>query len=294
MTRVMCFVDLHTHSTASDGTVPPRDVVRLAAEQGLAAIALTDHDTIAGVVDAAEQARLLGIEFLPGIEISCEYPRPGTMHLLGYGIDASSRHLRDMTIGLLDARNERNSRMVKRLQEIGIPVSMDDILEEAGDGVVGRPHFANVLVKKGIVSSRSEAFNIYLGQGGRAYLDKERLGSSRAIELIHASGGVAVLAHPSQLLKENFAQLRTEVRNLVDQGLDGIEVVHSDHREALIQELSDLADDLKLLKTGGSDFHGDAKPHIRLGFAGARRVPMEYYEQLRGRLQPAATPGTRS
>lgn len=284
----MAFIDLHIHSTASDGTLSPRDVVRLAVEQELHAIALTDHDTIGGIAEAADQARQAGIEFLPGIEISCEYPRPGTMHLLGYGIDPSSRPLRDLTTGLVQARNERNLRMVRRLQEIGIPVTMEEILAEAAGAVVGRPHFAAVLVKKGVVSNRSEAFSLYLGQGGRAYLDKEKLSSRQAIELIHAAGGLAVLAHPSQLHKENFAQLRQEIKSLVDQGLDGIEVIHSDHREALIQELSDLAEDMKLLKTGGSDFHGQAKPHIKLGFAAARRIPRSYYDSLMARLSVGA------
>lgn len=275
------FVDLHCHSTASDGTFPPRQLVRLAKEANLSAVALTDHDTIAGIADASDEARKLGIDFLPGIEISCQYPRPGTMHLLGYGIDPNSAVLLDMMRKLITGRDERNEKVVETLQQQGVAISMHEVQETAGGDVIGRPHIAQVLMRKGYVGSIKQAFDKFLGQGGSAYFDKEQLTCRRAIEMIREAHGIAVLAHPVQLRKENFAQLEGEIKNLVDFGLGGIEVIHSDHRDSLIAELQDVAKRFNLLSTGGSDFHGSNKPHIQLGMAGSRKIPREYFDRLR-------------
>jgi predicted metal-dependent phosphoesterase TrpH len=273
-------VDLHCHSTASDGTLAPEEVVRLAKRNGLSALALTDHDTVAGIPAASAEAATLGIDFLPGIEISCEYPRPGTMHLLGYGIDPSSPTLADLTRTLVQGRDARNLQIVRKLNEIGIAVSIREVEDIAGGDVIGRPHFAEALVRRGIVSHTAEAFKMYLGQGGRVYVDKEQLTAKRAIEMIRESGGLPVLAHPSQLRKENNAQLENTIKELIDYGLAGIEVIHSDHRDSFIDDLCDMADRFKVLKTGGSDFHGGNKPHIELGKASNRRIPREYFDEL--------------
>jgi predicted metal-dependent phosphoesterase TrpH len=280
----MAFVDLHCHSTASDGTFPPREVVRIAKEAGLSALALTDHDTVAGVAEAADEAAKLGVDFIPGIEISAEYPRPGTLHMLGYGIDPANETLANLTERLIAGRMDRNQKLIDKLNELGVPITLDEVKAQAGDGVMGRPHFAAVMVRKGVVSTTAEAFKLYLGQGGKAYLDKERLGPAEAIAMIHAAGGLAVLAHPVQLQKENDAQLKGELKNLVDFGLDGVEIIHSDHRESVVDKLSDWADEFGLVKTGGSDFHGSNKTHIKLGYAGTRRIPRELFEHLRQRL----------
>jgi 3',5'-nucleoside bisphosphate phosphatase len=277
----MSFVDLHCHSTASDGTLPPRDVVRLAKNSGLSALALTDHDTVAGLRDAAAEAADLGLDFITGIEISCEFPRPGTMHMLGYGIDPDSPTLRDLTSALLNARGDRNPQIVAKLNEIGIDVTMDEWRDEAKGGVLGRPHLAAILLRKGVVKSRQEAFDKYIGEGGVAYFDKERLTSRRAIAMIKDAGGVAVLAHPTQLRRENFAQIELAVKNLVDEGLAGVEVIHSDHDDLTIRELERIAERYKLLKTGGSDFHGSNKPDIELGSACGRRIPRAWFDALR-------------
>jgi predicted metal-dependent phosphoesterase TrpH len=281
----MTYVDLHTHSTASDGTFAPAAVVRLAAEAGLSAMALTDHDTVAGVAEAQAEAARLGIDFVTGIEISAEYPRPGTLHMLGYGIDVAHPSVRDLTTRLQAGRSDRNQRIIARLNEIGIPLTLDEVLAIAGGGVVGRPHFAQALIRRGVVSTVPQAFNEYLGQGGKAYLDKERLSAREAIALIHEAGGIAVLAHPVQLQKTNDAQVENEVKNLVDAGLDGIEVIHSDHRESVVDKLGDLARRFGLVRTGGSDFHGTNKAHIHLGSAGGRRVPRAFFDELLERLQ---------
>lgn len=278
------WIDLHCHSTASDGSLPPVEVVRLAKQVGLSALALTDHDTVAGCAEARDEAKRLGIDFLCGIEISCEYPRPGTMHLLGYGIDPQSPALRDLTRRLIEGRSDRNARMIGRLNELGVPIALEEV-EQVAQGTIGRPHFAEVLIRKGVVKTKQQAFDEYLGQGGKAYLDKETVSPRRAIEMIREAGGIPVLAHPVQLRKENNAQLATEVKNLVDFGLGGIECIHSEHREPLIEYLSELADRFKLLKTGGSDFHGHSKPHIQLGLAGSRQVPRKLFDDLRAALR---------
>ena len=278
-------VDLHCHSTASDGTLSPTKVVRLAKQSGLSALALTDHDTAAGAGEAASAAGSLGIDFLPGIEISCEYPHPGTMHLLGYGINPDSPVLRDLTARLIDARDNRNPKIIARLNELGVSINMDEVESEAGGTVIGRPHIAAVLVRKGYVNSIKNAFDKYLGTSGLAYFDKERLTARQAIELVHRSGGLPVLAHPIQLRTSNDAELDRVVKDLVDLGLVGLEVIHSDHDSSMIERYTRLADRYNLLKTGGSDFHGANKKDISLGIANGRRVPREWFDALRERAR---------
>lgn len=280
------FVDLHCHSTASDGTMPPAEVVRLAQRCGLTGLALTDHDTIGGVDEAAAEARRLGIDFLPGIEISCEYPPPGTMHILGYGVDPKSATLRDLTRRLLEGRDNRNPRIIEKLNALGVSITMREVEDEAkatgadNKKPIGRPHIAAVLLRKGYVSSIKHAFDKYLAQGGIAYFDKERLTMREAMDLIRQSGGMPVLAHPVQLRTGNDGQLEVVVKNLVDTGLMGLEVIHSDHDAALVEKYTKLADRHGLLKTGGSDFHGTNKKDISLGTANGRRVPRSFFDEL--------------
>ena len=287
---LMSFVDLHSHSTASDGTLAPAAVVRLAKERGLSALALTDHDTIGGIEEAAAEAAKIGLDFLPGIEISCDYP-PGTMHILGYGVDPKSTVLTEMTRQLIEGRDNRNPKIVEKLQSLNVAITMDEVEAEAKGGVVGRPHIAAILVRKGYVSSIKQAFNEYLAPGGKAYFDKERLTSKQALSMILESGGLPVLAHAFQLRTENDLQLETIVKNLCDQGLAGIEVMHSDHDAAWIEKCTRLADRHGLVKTGGSDFHGGNKKDIDLGHAAGRRVPRAFYDQLVARLQSTKKAG---
>ena len=280
------FVDLHCHSTASDGTLPPAEVVRLAQQSGLSGLALTDHDSIGGVEAAAAEAQRIGIDFLTGIEISCEYPAPGTMHILGYGVDPTSETLRDLTRRLLEGRDNRNPRIIEKLNELGVSITMREVEEEAkataadSKKPIGRPHIAAVLLRKGYVSSIKQAFDKYLAQGGAAYFDKERLTMREAMDLIRQSGGMPVLAHPVQLRTGNDAELERVVKDLVDLGLVGLEVIHSDHDAALVEKYTRLADRYKLLKTGGSDFHGTNKKDIQLGSANGRRIPREFLDRL--------------
>jgi predicted metal-dependent phosphoesterase TrpH len=274
------FADLHCHSTASDGSLEPAEVVRLAREAGVSAMSLTDHDTIAGQQAASEEAARLGIDFITGIEISCEFRQPGTMHILGYGVDPANATLAELSAHLIESRNNRNPQIVARLNELGVAVTMEEWQGEAGGDVVGRPHLAAILVRKGYVSSVKQAFDKYLGQGAAAYVDKERLTPKRAIEMIHQSGGVPVLAHPFQLRCISDAELETVVKNLVDLDLLGLEVMHSDHDEKLVQKYTALADRFGLVKTGGSDFHGRSKKAIAFGWSHGQRVPREFFDAL--------------
>jgi hypothetical protein len=278
------FIDLHCHSTASDGTLPPAEVVRLAVHRGLSALALTDHDTVAGVAEAAAEAKRAGLDFLAAIEISCEYPHPGTMHLLGYGVNPESPVLRDLTAALIGGRDSRNPKIIARLQELNVAITMDEVGKEAGGKVVGRPHIAAILLRKGYVSSMKQAFDKYLAPGGLAYFDKERLTARQAVGMVLECGGLAVLAHPVQLRTENDAQLERVVKDMMDLGLAGIEVIHSDHDPATVEKYTRLADRLGLLKTGGSDFHGKSVKDIELGTARGRRIPREFFDDLMERL----------
>lgn len=276
----MSFVDLHCHSTASDGSLAPADVVKLAKQSGVSAMSLTDHDTVAGLHEAAEEAKRLGVDFITGIEISCEYRMPGNMHLLGYGVDPDSRVLAALAAELIDNRNNRNPRIVKRLNELGVAVTMDEWCAEARGAVIGRPHLAAILLRKGYVSSAKQAFDKYLGQGALAYVDKERIPPRQAFEMITAAGGLPVLAHPFQLHCGNDAELETTVKNMADLGLAGLEVLHSDHDERLVEKYSRLADRFGLIKTGGSDFHGNSKKQIAFGWSHGMRVPREFFDRL--------------
>lgn len=285
------FVDLHTHSTASDGDLPPQEVVRLADAEGMAVVALTDHDTIAGLPQAAQAARVLEIRFVNGVEISAKFTG-GTLHILGLGINPEDETLGATLNQLRRARDERNPKMIARLQQIGIDISMDELRRSAGskgrrdsgvDGqpVVGRLHMAGLLLQKGYVNSIDEAFERYLGQGKAAYVDKEKLSPFQAIEAIHAAGGLAILAHPVELNCPNSAVLERVVRSLIDDGIDGIEVYHSAHDPIQTRMYLELARRYHLLVSGGSDFHGSAKPGVQIGYP---RVPIEAVEQLLARL----------
>jgi len=230
------FVDLHTHSNASDGQNPPAEVIALAEGIGLAAVAVTDHDTTAGLDEARSAAESFGdLHFVPGIELSAKFSS-GTLHILGLGIDHKSPDLCALTRNLVEARNQRNPKIIARLGELGMDIELSDVLAvmsgsptSRGDRIVGRMHIAEALRRKGYVHSTAEAFQRYLGDTGEAFVDKERLTPREVIEPIHRAGGLAILAHPVHLAYENSAQLTLMVRRLVDAGIDGLEVVHPDH-----------------------------------------------------------------
>ncbi len=271
-------VDLHTHSNASDGSLDPADVVRLAARHGLVAVALTDHDTLDGLPSAIEAAsEFPHLRFLPGVEMSAAFPS-GTLHLLGLGIDPRSPDLRTLCERLRAARNERNPRMAARLREIGLDVSLDEATALAAENgspdgklVVSRGHFAQLLMRKGYVRSIQEAFEKYIGPGKPGYVPKERVRPAAAASAIHSAGGAVVLAHPVHLKYDNRAQLERQIRSLRGEGVDAIECYHSEHSPAETRMFLDLARRLGMGVSGGSDFHGRIKPHVRVGLP---RVPL--------------------
>ncbi|MEM1355899.1 MAG: PHP domain-containing protein [Planctomycetota bacterium] len=291
----MAKADLHTHSTASDGTDAPGDLARLARDRGLSCFALTDHDTTAGLEEAAAAAKKLKVTFVPGIELSAspdldaagsgnvvrvadedlqgpaDLNRRGNLHLLGYHIRQDAPGLTRIARQQQRAREERNPAIIEKLQSLGVSIDYDEVLEAAGgengtdlQGVsVGRPHIAQVLMTKGYVKSIHEAFLKYLGVGGAAYTRRDRLSAMAAIEAIHAAGGVAVLAHPVQMALDH-AGVEHAVARLTTLGLDGLETRHSDHEPADVHRLTALADRYDLIPTGGSDYHGSRKA-IQLG-----------------------------
>ncbi len=278
-------VDLHTHSSASDGELAPAELVRQAEGRRLAFMALTDHDTLAGLDGAAGAAAALELRFIPGVEISAQFPG-GAMHILGLGTDPHSAPLGRALRQLRALRGERNPKVIAKLQGLGVKITMNEVREFASgaddpDAVVGRLHVARLLRAKGYVRSAKEAFERYLSPGRPAFVDKERLTQREAIEAIHAGGGVAVLAHPPQLNCQNAAQLERVVSSLIRDGLDGIEAYHCDHTAKQTRAYLDLAGRLSLLVSGGSDFHGAAKPEARLG---RPRVPLAAVEQLLARI----------
>jgi len=276
-------IDLHSHSTASDGTLSPTELVKYAKEKNLKALAITDHDTIEGVEEALKAGKENGIEVVPGIEISAEFPEH-TMHILGYYIDFKDPQFIDNISVLQKARSERNSRIVKNLQKIGINIEYDEILKEAGSGQVGRPHFAKVLLYKGYVKNTREAFNKYLKKGAPGYEDKFRFQPENAISHILNAGGIPVLAHPATLKCNTDEDVEKEIKNLVGFGLKGIEAYYSDHSNSQAGLYTRIADKYNLLITGGSDFHGKKVKGIELGTGkGKLNVPYALLEKMKQR-----------
>jgi len=276
-------VDLHTHTTASDGTYSPARLVELAGEYGLSAIAITDHDTVAGISEATEAGARTGVEVVAGIEISVEYPRDrGVMHILGYDLDTQSPALLEALEWVQEWRRDRNPRMVDRLREMGIDVSIEDVEAVAGGGQIGRPHIARAMVANGAVGNLQEAFDRYLQPGAPAYVDKGRLGREKAMDAIRGAGGVTVLAHPGQLGIGDGDRLRSAVEELVDIGLCGIEAHYKDHSPERTATYVDMAERLGLVATCGSDFHGDSDSAVHPWADGSPiRQPYAVLERLR-------------
>jgi len=275
------FVDLHTHSNASDGQLRPAEVVQLAERKNLAAVALTDHDTVAGLAEARRAARDLPVRFIQGVEISAKFDG-GTLHIVGLGIDPGNRQLGGVMRRLVDARNRRNPKLIAKLRAMGVDVTLEQWRQYARDsGMVGRLHLSKLLCAKGYARDIGDAFGRYIGGGAPAFVDKEMLTQREAIEAIHAAGGLAVLAHPPELNYGNYARLERIVASLARDGLDGMEVVHSEHSPAQVRQYMSMARRLGLLASGGSDFHGPAHLAVRLG---RPKVAAALVEQLLAKL----------
>jgi predicted metal-dependent phosphoesterase TrpH len=274
-------IDLHSHSNASDGALSPTELVKYAREKGLVAIAITDHDTVEGVEEALTAGKEFALEVVPGIEISAEFPEE-TMHILGYYMDSKDQKFIDNISVLQKARAERNPRIVKNLQKLGLNIEYDEILKEAGSGQVGRPHFAKVLLNKGYVKTTQQAFNRYLKKGAPGYEDKFRFQPEAAISHILSAGGLPVLAHPATLRCKTEDDLETEIKKLISYGLKGIEAYYSDHTNSQTEVYIKLADKYGLFITGGSDFHGHNVKGIDLGTGkGKLDVPYEFLQKMK-------------
>jgi 3',5'-nucleoside bisphosphate phosphatase len=276
-------IDLHVHTSASDGTFSPREVVFLAHRQGLKAIAITDHDTIAGNESACEAGREVGVEVIPGVEISVEIEMPRRpIHILGYFIDHTSERLHSELTSLIRYREERNPQIIQRLNSLGVQITYEEVKTAAGPGTIGRPHVAQVLVQKGYVKDGDEAFKKYLRRGAPAYVEKKRLSPEEGITLIRDAGGIPVLAHPFTIEGMKVNALEAFILRFREYGIQGVEVYYSLHTSQQTSLLETIARKHSLLTTGGSDFHGDQKPKVFLGKGfGKLQVPYELVTKMK-------------
>ena len=278
-------IDLHIHSTASDGTLTPQEILTQAQNLQLGAIAITDHDTLDGSKNALSIGIPSSVKFLTGVEISSEPPpsfsSAGSFHILGYAVDVDHPQLNHTLSMLRDSRNRRNPQILKLLSRLGIEIALDEVRDLAGNSQLGRPHIAQLMVEKGYVPSIDAAFDEYLGNGKPAYVDRFRFECEDTIKAILNAGGIPVLAHPILLGIKKSGILENMIAVLTEMGLKGIEVYYPEHTKNLIEYYSRLASHYNLLMTGGTDFHGDIKPEIKMGIGkGNFFVPYELYEKL--------------
>jgi 3',5'-nucleoside bisphosphate phosphatase len=282
-------IDLHTHTTASDGSLSPAQLVQYAKHQGLHALAVTDHDTIAGLADAIAEGERLGVRIIPGIELSC-FHQSIELHILGYFIDPLDPHLRPALLRYQSSREERNLRIIERLRELGLDITYQEVKTFAALATVGRPHIAQVLLQKGYVYSVADAFSRYLGDDGPAYIARTTPDAPEAIALIRRIGGVPVLAHPiyAARARQSFERLCAALKNA---GLWGLETVYSGHTQQQTDRLRAVAREQGLGISGGSDFHGESRPEVLLGSGyGNLKIPAALLEPIealaRKRVEP--------
>lgn len=280
-------IDLHCHTNCSDGSLRPAALVALASEVGLEAIAITDHDTTAAFDEATEAGRSIGVKVLPGIEITARFPGRA-MHLLAYGFDRRDPAFVAMLDVIVGGRDRRNPRILDRLATLGVAVTMDDVRAEAVGQVIGRPHIALALKRKGYVPDVKSAFNRYLRDGGPAFVETDSVEPADVIATVRGAGGTTVVAHPKQLRVETAGGYDALMRTLADAGLGGIEVDHPSQKPDERAMFRRLAHECGLVASGGSDFHGDSKPDIRLGVGdGTIAMTYETYEALLARCAAA-------
>lgn len=276
-------IDLHTHSRYSDGSNTPDEIIELAHAAGLSAIALTDHDRLDGIESARARSEKLKIDFVPGVEISCIFEK-GTLHLLAYFLEPTQGPLQDRLGEMQAARTKRNEEMAVKLKEAQLPITWDELMEEAGGPNLGRPHFAAVMVRKGIVSTIQEAFDKYLAKGKPFYVPKVQITTPEAIKLALDSGALPVIAHPSTL-GLNYGDLQKYLAEMARYGLVGVESYYSRYSPQERADLISLAKSLDLVPTGGSDYHGTYKVGLNIGTGeGDLKVPDSVLSQLRNRL----------
>lgn len=277
------YIDLHVHSTGSDGTYTPTQLVQLAKEQGLGALALTDHDSVNGIAEALEAGEQRGVEVVPGIELSTEY-EGCEIHVVGLYIDPTDEQLIQEIRKFVDNRDNRNLKMIDKLREHGFDIDAERIYAKNPDSVIARPHIARHLVETGQVRDMQTVFDKYIGDGCSCYVDRYKISPMRAVELIHGANGLAFLAHPClyDLKRKDLIQL---INCMCEAGLDGIEAIYSCNQGSDETDFRALADQFELLISGGSDFHGTNKPYIHLGTGkGNLKVPYSVLQQIKDRI----------
>lgn len=275
-------IDLHVHSTASDGTCSPTELIHLAKKAGLRAMALTDHDTTAGIPEALTAAAPADIELIPGVELSCSY-QGKEIHIVGLFLDHTDPHLNQVLSEFRDNRDNRNVQMIQRLQDAGFSLTLEQLQERFQDSVLTRAHIARYLVDTKQVKDLDTMFNRYIGDTCPCYVPRQKISPFEAVSLIRAAHGVAILAHPL-LYHLQPAELETLVSDLSDCGLTGLEALYSTHFGKDTENMKQLAARHGLLISGGSDFHGDNKPYIHLGTGkGQLFIPYSVLEALKDR-----------
>lgn len=292
LSRSSALIDLHSHTTASDGTFAPAELVSLAVQTGLSALAITDHDTFEGYEEARPFGQNAGLDVIRGIELNSRLILNGegrnrAVHLLGYfpaGEPSSS--FTSWLAGEQENRRQRNQRLAQSLQQRGVHVTLEEV-EARGKSLAGRPHFARIIVEKGYARNSDEAFRKYLGENAPTYVERESKTTEQGICIIRSGGGVPVIAHPIRLSLSRDLERQVLIR-LKEAGLLGLEVYHSEHPPELQAHYRQLAEELDLLPTGGSDFHGAVKPGIELGTGmnGNLRVPFEFLDHMRHVVHP--------
>lgn len=278
-------IDLHTHSTCSDGTYTPTELVELAKKIGLSALALTDHDTIDGLEEFQAAGKRNGIETICGIEFAAlwaHHHRP-EIHIVGLDFDLSHPLLQERMKDIRQSRDIRNRKMCEKLSSIGLHITLEEVAANAGGEIITRAHFANVLLQKGYIKKKEDAFSRYISPWLPGYVEREFLSPELCIRTIKEAGGAVVLAHPT-LYGLNLEQLEELCRELIPYGLDGMECQYSTYSPAETQAITALAEKIGLLPSGGSDFHGKNKPNIHLGSGkGNLAIPYGFWEELRRR-----------
>lgn len=273
------WIDLHVHSTCSDGTFTPTELVAYALQKGLAALALTDHDTTDGITEAQKAARNTSLQIIPGIELSTGY-QGRDIHVLGLNIDPENDEFQKWLHEFQDTRNRRNQKMIGKMQEYGLSITLEEVEKSYPDSICTRAHFARYLKETGQVSSLAEAFDRYLNDHGPCFVPREKISPQMAVKLIHQGGGKAVLAHPL-LYRMSDEPLQKLISEMKKTGLDGIEAIYSCNKGKDESYVRQLARKYGLFITGGSDFHGTNKPDIDLGTGrGNLRIPVELLKDL--------------
>lgn len=273
------YIDLHTHSLKSDGSMTPAEVVSEAKKAGLCAIAISDHDTVDGIEEAVAQGEKIGVEVIPAIEFSVQSKTE--THILGYFIDFKNPELLKILEQVVDLRIERNHVTVKRLNELGFDITLEEVRALAPNNFVGRAHFARVLMDKGYTESVKEGFDKYMSAGKYAYCEKQRLTAKEAVELISKCGGISFLAHP-HLTKLPDEELREFLKELKGYGLKGLEGYYTDYTPEMQAKYQNMAKELGLIISGGTDFHAAMKPHISIGTGlGNMKIPYSVLENMK-------------